>query len=54
MRWCGLLYGSNILSKNGRGVSKLIQNQDLKHMQQSKKMCGRSLGKRPKRGLEST
>jgi hypothetical protein len=53
MRWFGRLCGSNTKSKNGRDGTKLIQNQDLRHMLQSKKMFGRGLGKRLRRVLES-
>jgi hypothetical protein len=53
MRWFGPLYGSNIMSKNGRGDTKHIRSQDSKHMLQSKKMFGRGLGKRLKRVSEN-
>jgi hypothetical protein len=53
MRWFGPFYSSNIINKNGRDITKLIQNQGLRHMLPSKKMFGRSLETMLKRGLES-
>ena len=54
MRCFGPLYGSNIRRKNGRDVTKHIQNQDLGHTLRSRRIFGGGFGKMPKKGSEST